>query len=240
METIYSLIDGYNLPILTAFLIGVLTSISPCPLATNITAIAYISKDTKNPQKTVVTGLFYTLGRAFSYTVLAWLIYFGFSSFQIAGIFQGWGDKVLGPVLIFIGLVMFGFIRINLNFKNGRLEEYKEGLLQRGYFGSFLLGAVFALALCPYSGALFFGMLIPLVLRAPEGLVLPLFFAFGTGLPVIVFSILIAVSLEMMGRAFRATQKIEKVIRYAVASVFVLTGVYYLKYLFIFLPSIFR
>ena len=118
MEFINTLINSYNIPALTAFLLGILTSISPCPLATNITAVAFISKDIKTPKHTILSGLFYTLGRGISYTLLATLIYFGLSSFQVSKIFQGWGDKILGPVLIIIGLLMFGVIKINLKNNN--------------------------------------------------------------------------------------------------------------------------
>jgi len=166
MDIINTLIDQYNIPVLTAFLIGILTSISPCPLATNITAIAYISKDIKTPRHTLFNGLFYTIGRGISYTVLATLIYFGLSSFEIARIFQGWGDKILGPVLILIGLIMFGVIKINWGRQSEGMEKLKEYLASKGYLGSMLLGMLFALAFCPYSGVLFFGVLIPLVLKS--------------------------------------------------------------------------
>lgn len=231
MDFINTLIDNYNIPLLTAFLLGVLTSISPCPLATNITAIAYISKEIKTVKNTLLSGLFYTLGRSISYTLLAILIYFGLSSFQISNIFQGWGDKVLGPVLIIISLIMFGVIKINLGTKNEKIEKLKEWLVGKGYIGSLLLGVLFALAFCPYSGVLFFGVLIPLVLKSPESLLLPPLFALGTGLPVIIFSFLIAFSMQKVSRAFQIAQKVEKVMRYAVASVFLIAGVYYLQYL---------
>jgi len=231
MDLINYLIDTYNIPLLTAFLIGILTSISPCPLATNITAIAYISKDIKTPRHTLLSGLFYTIGRGISYTVLATLIYFGLSSFQISRIFQGWGDKVLGPVLIVTGLILFGVIKINLGGKSEKTEKLKEYLASKGYLGSTLLGMLFALAFCPYSGVLFFGVLIPLVLKSKEALLLPPFFALGTGLPVIVFSFLIAFSMQKIGKAFLAVQKIEEVSRKVVASVFLLTGIYYLQFL---------
>ena len=232
MDYINYLIDAYNIPILTAFLIGILTSISPCPLATNITAIAYISKDIKTPKNTLLNGFYYTLGRGISYTLLATLIYFGLSSFQISQIFQGWGDKVLGPILIIIGLVMFGVIKINLGRKSEKVEKLKEYLATKGYLGSLFLGMLFALAFCPYSGVLFFGMLIPLILSSREALLLAPLFALGTGLPVIVFSFLIAFSMQKVGKAFSAMQKIEKVSRYIIAGIFLLTGIYYLKFLF--------
>ncbi len=231
MELINSLIDNYNLPILTAFLLGILTSISPCPLATNITAIAFISKEIKTVKNTLLNGLFYTLGRGLSYTLLASLIFFGVSSFQIANIFEGWGDKVLGPILILIGLVMFGVIKIKIGGHSEKIDQLKEWLAGKGYIGSLLLGILFALAFCPYSGVLFFGVLIPLVLSSSESLLLPPLFALGTGLPVIIFSFLIAFSMQKVSQAFQIVQKVEKVMRYGVASVFTITGIYYLQYL---------
>ena len=238
MEIINSLIDNYNLPILTAFLLGMLTSISPCPLATNITAIAYISKEIKTAKNTLFNGIFYTLGRGASYTVLATLIYFGLSSFQISSIFQGWGDKILGPVLIIIGLIMFGIIKINFGKGGEKIEKIKLWLSQKGFFGSFLLGMLFALAFCPYSGVLFFGTLIPLVLKSAESLILPPIFALGTGLPVILFSFIIAFAVQKLGRVFQIMQKIEKIMRYSVATIFIIAGAYYTQYLIKFLINI--
>ena len=238
MDFINYLIDSYNIPLLTAFLLGILTSISPCPLATNITAIAYISKEIKTTKNTLLNGLLYTIGRGISYTLLASLIYFGLSSFKISNIFQGWGDKVLGPVLIIIGLVMFGIIKINFNKGGEKIEKVKIWLSQKGYIGSLLLGALFALAFCPYSGVLFFGALIPLTLKSAESLLLPPIFALGTGLPVITFSFLIAFSMQKVGRAFQVIQKIEKAIRYSVAVIFVGVGIYYTQYLIKYLMNL--
>jgi len=238
MDYINFLIDNYNIPILTAFLLGVLTSISPCPLATNITAIAYISKEIKTAKHTLLNGIFYTLGRGASYTILATLIYFGLSAFQISSIFQGWGDKVLGPVLIIIGLIMFGIIKINFGKGGEKIERIKLWLSQKGFIGSFLLGMLFALAFCPYSGVLFFGALIPLVLKSAEGLILPPIFALGTGLPVILFSFVIAFAVQKLGQVFQIMQKIERIMRYSVATTFLLAGTYYTQYLVKFLINI--
>ena len=238
MDFINGLIDTYNIPILTAFLIGILTSISPCPLATNITAIAYISKDIKTPKNTLLNGFIYTLGRGISYTVLATLMYLGLSSFQVSRIFQGWGDKALGPILILVGLVMFGVIKINAGAKSEKLEKLKEWVASKGYLGALLLGMLFALAFCPYSGVLFFGVLTPLILSTTEWILLPPLFALGTGLPVIVFSFLIAFSVGKMTKAFSIVSKIEKVSRFVIASTFIVVGIYYLQYLFKFLGGL--
>jgi len=238
MDILNALIDQYNIPLLSAFALGIMTSISPCPLATNITAIAYISKDIKTARYTLISGFSYTLGRAISYTFLATIIHFGFSSFEIAKFFQGWGDKVLGIFLIFISLVMFGVIKVNVGANNKRIEKIKEWLASRGHVGALLLGMLFALAFCPYSGVIFFGVLIPLVLGSAESLLLPPLFALGTGLPVIVFSFILAFSVEKVGKMYDAMSKVEKIMRYAVAIVFLLAGIYYLQYLFKYLINL--
>jgi cytochrome c-type biogenesis protein len=231
MEFLNILIDQYNIPLLSAFILGVMTSISPCPLATNITAVAYISREIKTAKHTLTSGLIYTTGRGISYTLLATLIYFGLSSFQIAKVFQCWGDKILGIVLILIALVMFGVIKINFSSRSKKVEEIKEWLSNRGHIGTLLLGILFALAFCPYSGVLFFGILIPLILNSTGGLLLAPFFALGTGLPVILFSFLLAFSVGKVSKMYNAMGKIEKIMRYGVATVFLITGIYYLQYL---------
>lgn len=231
MDFLNILIDQYNIPFLSAFALGIMTSISPCPLATNITAIAYISKDIKTAKYTLISGLIYTLGRGISYTLLATLIYFGFSSFEIARIFQGWGDKVLGVVLISISLTMFGIIKINSSSESEIIQKAKEWLASRGYLGALFLGMLFALAFCPYSGILFFGVLVPLILESKEGLILAPIFAVGTSLPVIMFSFVLAFGIARVGKMYNVLEKIEKFMRYAVATIFLITGIYYLQYL---------
>lgn len=231
MEFLNTLIEGSSIPAITAMLLGVLTSISPCPLATNIAAIAYLSKNLKTVKNTLANGIYYALGRAASYTLLAVLIYYGLSAFQVSKSAQEWGEKLLGPLLLFIGFTMLNVIKINPPFANGQLEKAKLRLAKKGSLGAFLLGVIFALAFCPYSAVLFFGVLIPLVLGSSAGLLLPPLFALGTGMPVIVFSFLIASGAQKIGSMFKATQKIEKFMRYAMAITFLLIGVYYLRFL---------
>jgi len=238
IDIINFFLDSYDVPVLTAFLLGVLSSISPCPMATNVAAIAFISKEVGTAKHTLLSGLYYALGRGLSYTALATMIYFGLSAFQVASVFQGWSDKFLGPILIVIGLAMLGVIKIDFGKGGEWIEKMKLWLSQKGYAGSFLLGMLFALAFCPYSGVLFFGVLIPLVLRSGEGPVLAPIFAAGTGLPVIMFSFLIAFSMQKLGQAFRIMQKIEKLMRYGAAMVFIGVGVYYTQYLVAYLISL--
>lgn len=237
MDYINSIIDSSNIPLLSALFIGLLTSISPCPLATNITALAYLSKDIKDSKKTILNSLVYTLGRAFTYTLLVLLISFGLSSFQVAKIFQGWGDKVLGPVLIIIGLIMLDVIKINLG-KGNATEKIQKWVEGKGYLGAFLLGAFFALAFCPYSGVMFFGMLIPLAVRSSLPIFLSLSFSLGTAVPVILFAILLSISVQKMSKVFNKVKDIEAVIRKVIGVVFVLVGIYYLQYLVKYLLSV--
>ena len=230
MDYINSIIDSGNIPLVSSFLIGLLVSVSPCPLATNITAIAYLSKDIKSTKVTFKNSLFYTLGRAFTYTLLVILISLGLSSFNIASIFQGWGDKVVGPVLIVIGLVMLDVIKIKLG-KGKASEKVQNWVKDKGSLGSFLLGAFFALAFCPYSGVMFFGMLIPLAVSSSMPIFVSLAFSLGTSIPVILFAILLVVSIQKMSKVFDSVKSIEVVVRKIIAIIFILVGVYYLQYL---------
>jgi len=171
----------------------------------------------------------YTLGRLSSYTAIGALIYFGYSKFQIAKLFQGKCEKFLGPIMILIGLVMLDVIKLDFLTKGNLTERLSERFKDRGLLGSFLLGAIFALAFCPYIGALFFGMLIPMTLAADAGLLLPVVFSLGTGIPVIIFAFVIAYSIEKLGTYFNAITKVEKVMRVVAGLAFVITGLYYLN-----------
>lgn len=229
MDWLNNLAQNSSVPLLAAFALGLLTSISPCPLATNITATAYVAKTFTSKRKIFITGVLYTLGRMLSYTILAALIYFGASTFKVANIFQGHGEKFIGPVMIFLGLVMLGIIKLNFLFKGNFTGKLSERFKNHGLPGAFLLGIVFALAFCPYSGALFFAILLPMTISATEGLVLPVVFSVGTGLPVILFSLVIAFSIQKLARYFKAVQRMEKVMRMVAGLSFLLAGLYYIN-----------
>jgi len=215
-------------PLIAAFFIGLMTALSPCPLATNITAIAYISKKIDNGKRTLLTGFTYTLGRMFTYVVLASLIvYIGINVQTISLFLQRYGERVLGPLLIIIGLVMLNIIKLP-SFKSGKnIEKIKEKLSEKGYFGSFLLGVIFALAFCPFSAVLFFGMLIPLALKYSDAFLIPSIFSFATGLPVIIFSFILTFSVSKLGKIMNKVQTFEKYMRYVIAIIFFIVGIYY-------------
>ena len=229
MEWLNNLAQNRDVPIFAAFALGLLTAISPCPLATNITATAYIAKTINSKRKVLLSGFLYTIGRMFSYTFIGAIIYFGTSKFQVAKLVQGNGEKVVGPIMIVIGLIMLNIIKLNFLTKGNITERLSEKFKDKGLTGSFLLGVIFALAFCPYSGALFFAMLIPLTLSSSAGLTLPIVFSIGTGLPVIFFAFVIAYSMEKMGKYFKAISTIEKVMRFVAGITFILTGLYYIN-----------
>lgn len=227
MEFLKALLENYNIPILSAFVLGLMTAISPCPLATNITATAFISKNISSKKKVFLSGIMYSLGRAFSYTLIGLILYFGASKFHIAKFFQQNGEKYLGPLLIVIGLIMLNIIKLNFLGKSNFTEKLSDKFSDKGILGSFVIGAIFALAFCPYSGALYFGMLIPMTISSVEGLYLPIVFAIGTGLPVILFTYLLAFATGSIGLFYNKIKTIEKWMRMVAGVVFILTGLYY-------------
>jgi cytochrome c biogenesis protein CcdA len=217
-----------SFPLVAAFFIGLMTALSPCPLATNITAIAYISKKIGDGKRTLLTGFIYTLGRMFTYVLLASLIvYIGVNVQAISLFLQRYGERILGPLLIVIGLVMLNVIKLP-SFKSGeKINNIKEKLSERGYLGSFLLGVLFALAFCPFSAVLFFGMLIPLALKYSDGILIPSIFSLATGLPVIIFAFILTFSVSKLGKVMKGVQNFEKYMRYAIALIFLVVGIYY-------------
>lgn len=227
MDFLQSLLENYNFPVLSALILGLMTAVSPCPLATNITATAFISKNISSKRKVFLSGLLYSLGRGFSYTAIGLILFFGASKFHIARFFNQNGEKYLGPLLIIIGLIMLNSIKLNFLAKSNFQEKLSERFKDKGLLGSFLIGVVFALAFCPYSGALFFGMLIPMTVGSADGLYLPFIFAFGTGLPVILFTYLLAFTAGKVGVFYNRITKIEKVMRTVAGVVFILAGLYY-------------
>lgn len=228
MEYLQNLADGSNWPVLTAFLLGLMTAISPCPLATNITATAYLSKDIGNKRRVLFNGVFYTLGRMFTYTALGLIFYFGASQFKIAQLLQGVGGVWLGVALVVIGVLMLDVIKLG-GLSTGKLTAKlgrKEG--KKTYLDAFLLGLLFALAFCPYSGVLYFGGLIPMTIASPSGLLLPPVFAIATGLPVIIIAWIVAYSVGNVGKFYNRMNVFQKWFKRIIAAVFIIVGIYYI------------
>ncbi len=220
-------------PVIAAFFLGLMTAISPCPLATNITAIAYISKRIDSSRHTLLTGSVYTLGRMAAYIAVASaIVFFGMNIRLVALGLQHYGELLLGPFLVLCGIYLLDIFHFDRLPGGDWFSRFTSGisvsLADKGYLGAFLLGVIFAMSFCPFSAVLFFAMLIPLALGAGDPVIIPAVFALATGLPVIVISYLL---VKGMGKAGGIVQKIgaaEHWIQRGVAAVFIVVGVYYI------------
>ncbi|MBN2773258.1 MAG: sulfite exporter TauE/SafE family protein [Prolixibacteraceae bacterium] len=233
METfLASLYENSSTPLISAFILGLMTAISPCPMATNITAIGFISKDAINQKRVFTNGLIYTAGRAFSYTTLATLLFLGASKSKISLYFQQYGEKILGPLLIITGIFMLGILTIRFPAFQ-KLSNRIEKAGKWNFLNVFLIGVIFAMAFCPYSGVLYFGILIPLTIGSVKGLFLPIIFAVATGIPVIIIAWFLAFAISNVGRFYNVLKTIEFWMRRIIAILFIGVGIYYVYTIYI-------
>jgi cytochrome c-type biogenesis protein len=211
----------------SALWLGLLTSVSPCPLAANIAAMSYVSREVRSRRRTLLAGLLYTLGRASSYAALAALLVGGLLSIpEVALFLQKHMNRILGPLLVAVGLVLLEWIRLP-GFGSRIYDRTGDRLVKAGLVGALPLGAVLALAFCPVSAGLFFGGLIPLALEHRSAFWLPALYGLGTGLPVVVFAVLVSAGLAWAGSAFHRMQAVERWARRVTAVVVITVGLYY-------------
>ena len=225
--------DSLALGIVWALWFGILTSISPCPLATNIAAVSFIGRGLVRPRAAVLTGLLYTLGRTFVYVVLGMLLVSSLLSAPVVSdLLQRYMNKLLGPILILVGMLLLGLIQFST--RGTQLSERMgERVAGWGVWGGLVLGAVFALSFCPTSAALFFGSLLPLAVKYESRLLLPMLYGVGTALPVLAFAFLIVVSTRAVGQAFHRITQFERWARRITGVLFVGIGIYFsLVYVF--------
>ena len=229
MDGLQTLLDNSSTPVLTAFLLGLLTALSPCPLATNIAAISFIGKEMEDRKRVFRNGLLYTLGRILAYTLLGFVLILilneGSSMFGIQKTIGTWGERVLGPALLIIGLFMLFGDRLNL--PQFGLKGTAEGLARKGGWAALLIGILFALAFCPTSGVLYFGMLIPLSATTTAGYLLPAVFAIATALPVLVVAWILAFSVQQMGCFYGRMRTVQRWMNLFVGVLFIVIGIYY-------------
>ena len=229
MEWLQTLLDSSTTPALTAFLLGLLTAVSPCPLATNIAAIGFIGRNVECRRRIFLNGLLYTLGRIIAYTVLGIVLILilreGASLFGIQKFIGRYGELILGPALLLIGLFMLFGSRLRL--PSFGFSGNGEGLARKGGFGALLLGMLFAMAFCPTSGVLYFGMLIPMSATAAAGYLLLVLFAVATALPVLIVAWILAFSVQRIGSFYGRMRTVQKWLNRIVGGIFVGIGIYY-------------
>jgi len=219
--------------IFSALWLGILTAVSPCPLASNIAAISFIGRQMGNDRGVIFSGILYAIGRTLTYMVLGAGIIAGLMvSGEVSRFLQQYLNEALGPVLILLGMVLLGMIggKLSLNFSSDSIQKKAE---KNGIWFAMPLGVLFALSFCPISAGLFFGALIPLAVKHSSLYILPLIYGIGTALPVIFFAFLIAFGGEYLGKVFNCLTKIEIWVRYIAGILFILAGIYYcLSYIY--------
>lgn len=214
--------------IFSALWLGILTSISPCPLATNIAAVSFLSKRIVHPAAVLMAGLAYTVGRMLAYTILGVLIIKSLLSIPaVANFLQQYMNKILGPILVLVGFFLLDVLKFSVP-GLALSEKHQHRLADSGALGACALGFLFALAFCPLSAALFFGSLIPLAINSPIGLILPIIYGAGTAIPVIVFGIAIAIGITAVSHWFHRLTTVEHYVRKVTGIVFILIGIYYI------------
>ena len=219
--------------ILLALWLGILTSISPCPLATNIAAISFIAKQVSRTRQALLSGIFYVVGRMATYLVLGMVVVGGLLSMpEVSNFLQRYMNRFLGPLLVVVGMFLLELIPITLPGIGGG-EKLQKRAERGGVWGAGLLGVVFALSFCPISAALFFGSLIPLSVKHNSPVLMPALYGFGTGLPVLLFAVLIVLGAKSIGKTFTRLSLTEQWARRITGVVFVLAGIYIsLRYIF--------
>lgn len=231
MEYIQSLLDISTIPVITAFLLGLLTAVSPCPLATNITAIGYISKNIENKHRVFWNGFLYTVGRVISYAglglILIPILREGVTIFSIQKMIGKYGEMLIAPALIIIGLFMLFGDKLSLYKLGFGRGSNSVKFKNSGSWGALLLGILFSLAFCPTSGVLYFGMLMPMSAAEVGGFMLPVVFAIATGLPVIIVSWILAYSVASLGKFYHRVQVFQKWMNICIALLFIAVGIYY-------------
>ncbi len=221
------------LAFVSAFWLGILTSVSPCPLATNVAAISYIARHVGSPGKVVLHGISYTIGRTLTYLGLSIALIAGISSMpEVSNFLQMYMNRIIGPFLILTGMVLLELIRFEIPSMAGtqRLKSLAE---RKGLWSTCLLGMLFALSLCPVAAALFFGGLIPLAVKHGSSFVMPSLYGIGTALPVAGFALVVAFWAGRIGKIFDRIKRIEKAAQVITGMIFISVGIYYsLAYIF--------
>lgn len=224
-----SLIESSNLPIFTAFLLGILTSVSPCTFTTNVMVLGYIGKDMNGGRHIFAKGLCYTLGRIISYTTLGLLcipiLKKGASTFFIQSFISEYGGYILAPTLVVYGLFLLFGSRLPIGKFGFKATERSKRL--HGGLGAFVLGLLFALAFCPVSGVFYFGMLLPMAALEPGGYLLPAIFAVASGLLVVLIAWIVAFGMSGLGRFYNRVNQFQKWLNLIVGIAFISAGIYY-------------
>ncbi len=219
-----SLIEASASPYITAFLLGLLINVSPCPLCTNITAIGFLSKDIGNRRRVLLNSLLYMLGKTVAYLALGVVVYYTAHALSIRAFFETYGERFLGPVLVLAGVLLLDVIKFHKHDEHCNHRHFSP-MRTFGALGAFGLGLVFALAFCPYSGFIYFGMLMPLSIEQ-QSLLLVLIFSLATVLPVLLIAWALAYGVSSIATMQNRLNTIDVWVRRITAVLFIVVGLW--------------
>lgn len=219
--------SDWPLMLTSALWFGILTSISPCPLATNVAAVSFLGKQVSRPVHSMIMGVAYSTGRMASYVLLAsLLLHSALSAPALSAFLQSQMNLLLGPILLLVGLVLFGVV--NLPMPDLKLSNtLRDKLAGGGFPGAFGLGALFALSFCPTSAALFFASLLPLAMAQGSAVILPSVYGLGTALPVLIIALVLTLGTFQISLLFDRMTAVELWARRLSAVIFLAAGGYY-------------
>lgn len=217
----------YALAIGSAFWFGILTSISPCPLATNIAAISFVGRKIGSAPAVLAAGVLYACGRTIAYASLGILLAGGLTAApEVSHLLQKYMNLLMGPLLILVAMVLLKLLTLPA-ISGGIGERLWIRVERMGIAGAGLLGIIFALSFCPTSAVLFFGSLLPLAIKFNSGLLLPAIYGMATGLPVLFFAFLLAFGVNQFGRTYHRLAMFELWAQRITGIIFLLIGLYF-------------
>ncbi len=218
------LADRLQLPLLTVFLFGLVGAVAPCQLTTNLSAMAYVGSRIGGARPGR-EALAYVLGKILVYTVLGALAVAVGRELQAAAIpVAVTVRKVLGPLMIVVGLGFLGVVRLRGSAGRGVSAWLQARLPGRGPVRAFLLGVAFSLTFCPTLFWLFFGLTIPLALGSAAGWAFPGLFAIGTALPLLAFTVLLMIGTDLTQGFVARVRRSHRLIGRIAGAVFILAG----------------
>lgn len=219
--------DAYiGVPVITALLLGLIGSTSPCQLTTNVTALAYVSRESTGSRHFMAAALAYMLGKVTVYSLIGLLVVVaGLELSSMAVPVAVVARKAIGPALILVGIIMLADLKWGRFLGSGVSGWLEDRARRGGPFGPFLLGSAFSLAFCPTLFWLFFGLLIPLSLSSAVGVFYPGVFALGTVLPLMIMAVLLSWGAKAAGERILGMRRLSRIMQRATGVVFLIGGI---------------
>lgn len=218
--------ERVQLPLVHAFLFGLLGATAPCQLTTNLSAIAFVSRAAGacRPWQEAVA---YTVGKVLVYSLVGGgIIGLGLQIQGAAIPVVVVARKLLGPFMILIGATFVGWLQLPVSFGQRLAVAVQHRLATTGPWGAFVMGVVFSFAFCPTLFLLFFGLTIPLGLESRAGIMMPGAFAIGPAVPLLGYAALLRARDELLGAYVQRFSRHHRTVRKIAGAIFLLAGLH--------------